>query len=222
MRNFFVLLISTMFVLFSCEERNNTFEELNEPPKLLFYDEANTLVEVDTYTDSIKLSKGVSNEYVIKLHVKDDFNDWQLEHSANSGAFVQTSLNDSTVLLSYFPESAGYHDINISVHDNMGKRKELKLSLFAFQNLLPVAKLSITENQEGDFVFDGSASYDTDQRFGGKVVRYKFSIGGEKLILTENTMKFYIDRKGVYEVGLTVVDNDNTVSEIVKAELIIE
>lgn len=217
-----ILVVFVLAILSSCEERENILEELNNAPELLFYDRENALLESETYTDSVKLSKGNSNEYIIKLHVKDDFNDWQLEHTATNGIFARTSLNDSTLLLTYFPESEGFHDINITVRDNLGKKKQLKLTLFAFENLLPVARLTITENKEGGFIFDASDSYDTDERFGGGVSKYKFEIGGEVLMLTDANMKFYLDRKGVYEVKLAVLDNDNAESETVSAELIID
>ena len=217
-----ILIALAAIFLYSCEERENILEDLNEPPELRFYSKDNTLLDSDFYSDSIKLAKGNTSEYLVKLHVKDDFNNWQIEHSSTNGAFAKSSLNDSTLLLSYFPNGEGYHDITITVLDNLGKKKELRLSLFAFQNLVPMAKLSITENLEGDFIFDGSSSYDTDERFGGQVSKYKFTIEGEELTLTKDNMKFYVDRKGVYEVTLAVVDNDNAVSETVTSELIID
>ena len=124
---FFILVI----VILSCEQREDVITELNDAPELSFY-EGNELMDEVIFNDSIKLLKGNGNEYQVRLHVKDDFNEFELRYSnttALNGDFKEDYINDSTLLLSYFPNGEGEHDIIITIRDNFGITKELRLIL---------------------------------------------------------------------------------------------
>ena len=223
MKRFIFLFSVAMIVFASCEERQNIIEEINNPPELSFYSGDEIMEEIN-FTDSIKLKKGDNlNEYQVKLHVNDDFKNLILNYSTTQGGdFIERYLNDTTMLLSYFPKTKGNHAITITAEDNFGELKALNLSLFAFINLPPVAQLTIVEDKLGDYVFNAANSYDMDERFGGKLLKYRYEIAGEMIELTESFMKFYIDKSGMYQVKLTVIDNNDVASETVTQELIIE
>ena len=220
----FIFFFTLVMVILSCEQREDVITELNAAPELSFY-EGNELMDGTIFNDSIKLLKGNGNEYQVRLHVKDDFNEFELGYSNTTtlnGDFQEDYINDSTLLLSYLPNGEGEHDIIITIRDNFGITKELRLILYAFTNLPPVAKLTIEKDKVGVLILNASTSFDTDERFGGGLLRYRYEIGGEVIELSEPFMRFRIDKSGLYEVKLTVIDNNGVESETVIQNITIE
>lgn len=107
--------------------------------------------------------------------------------------------------------------------DDNGKVNKAVLDLNVFDNLKPTANLHIVvkpverpaENSrllsmsEGEYscYLDASGSYDQDDRFGGKIVKYHFTINGKDLYTSEGEIKFNIS-KGTHTVTVSVQDNE--------------
>ena len=222
-------IIGISIVLAGCDDSFDALNAVNSPPEISFSPDG-ALVEL---YDSVKLSPKVGTlEYSGQLYLKDPedgINAIAYSFIKKEGVFyidgVELNENEPYVIgninnpeyVIELGSGLGDYEIKIKVIDNLGSEKEAILTLVAYDNLSPVARLSVSKVgvlSELQYSFDASESYDKDLSRGGGVVRYQFTVNGIDAPIVENsTINYIFPRTGGYEVQLKVQDNDGTWSE---------
>jgi hypothetical protein len=224
MRAFLLILVIIVGVLvFGCGQTNEFLEDLNEAPQINF---GGNLAE-PILRDSIKLSSFTSSgKYHIALRITDINNniaDVRYEQLVGTGKLMQEDVEiisnnvsfrrDSALLeFDYYPENLGAHQFSITVTDNFGLYATAILELTAFENLLPHAHFTakkLGQRSRYEWEFDANESYDRDERYGGEITEYEFSVLGKVYTLLTPDIVIIFPGTGIYTVGVRVKDNDN-------------
>ncbi|MTI33308.1 hypothetical protein [Xanthovirga aplysinae] len=114
--------------------------------------------------------------------------------------------------LFYHPYIEGQHNIVLQAEDAFGEMDQLELNLIVFGNVGPTASFESEKLNHLLYKFDASNSYDGDERFGGKVMKYTFLIAGQTIEAYSPDINFKFSEVGDYNVGLIVEDNEGTPS----------
>jgi len=214
------LMIYVLFVLgiAACDSTLEDFAKLDVSPIIN--------LRLDVNRDSIKIAeKTGEEEYTIRFAISDeDAENLIITTVTNSiGEFseiTQIDNIDSLYSIEYTPKVEGWHNLTLYVQDRFNRKAEVAFRLFAFENLVPNAVLlvkSLSDNTLREFIFDASQSYDRDSAYGGGITLYKFLIGEEEITLEESNMKFLFPQNlSEAKIGLQIMDNDGTWSEIVE------
>lgn len=204
MKKYFLLSILAAAALYSCNETQDPFQKYNQAP----------VVEIRSpYTkdfasfsiDSIKLGKTYSLEYRVTDEQKGlsltppNFGNWKLEQSGN---FENVT-----------PSAEGEATLSLSATDCYGLTGQKSVKLVCFNNLPPVAKAScdvIAIISPLERKINAMSSYDRDQKYGGKIIAYEFTITGNKPVINATGFMMYIFPKtGSYRVKVRVQDSDS-------------
>ncbi|NLT49440.1 MAG: hypothetical protein GXX85_00810 [Ignavibacteria bacterium] len=162
-------------------------------------------------SDSFRIS---SDAYIFECQILDevDYKDLAYDYTFSFGSGNFEFIKDNQ--LAFTPDYTGVNVFNIKVTDVYGAESFANASIFVFDNLPPVAKLSITE-KENYYEFDASESFDPDKNYGGYIIQYKLTINGTQPIYRKepiiNFQGLFIDNPTV--VKLAVQDNDSAWSE---------
>lgn len=205
------ILFSTMLLLsiFACDDID-IYKENNSAPEIMIRGYGSN----DDFKTSITDSFRVSGSYIIECQITDEVATEHLSFdysfSIGSGEFEFFEGD----LLYFKPKYNGLNVFSIKVTDVYGAESLVNASIFAFDNLAPVAKLSITQT-DNSYIFDASGSYDSDKEYGGHIVSYKLTINGNQPIYREDPV---IEFQGLYienptVVKLSVQDNNSEWSE---------
>jgi hypothetical protein len=222
---------SALFVLFfttiitSCDDRLEQLQVLNQPPKVEFIKNDKLVADLQ---DSLRLIKGVINEYNIQLKVSDvnkniQFLNWQLTEG-NYKLYYQENkvelpgsfkIEYGALVLSFYPEATGNYGSEFKATDRFGIEATGKFNLFVFENLLPVSKLKVVPGlSPNEYIIDASGSYDADRNFNGDIVEYQFIIDGQLIRLKNPVMHHIFDpASGDHTIELKVLDNSGALSE---------
>lgn len=99
------------------------------------------------------------------------------------------------------------------------------IKIRAFRNLLPVARFAIAKTTGNNrYTFDASVSYDRDQRIGGGIRTFTYTITGAEnrtLLITKPVFTYGFPIKGNYHVTLVVRDGDAGDSEPISTDVIV-
>lgn len=208
----FIIAIS----LFSCDTRKDFNVELNVAPVLKVRRLDNSFLALSafqtTINDSLKLSQG---KYNFEYELTDDEPSEGITKSINvigNGTCLQSS--GSNYIFSFDPQGPGFQSINLNVTDTYGKKASAFINITVFNNVAPIASLSYQKTAVFDpyeYKINASQSIDKDYKFGGKIVKYEFSISPTYQVTTVNNYINYIfPASGNYQVSLRVQDNDST------------
>jgi hypothetical protein len=224
MRRLLILIVfsASAAVLFSCGETEDFITNLNQGPQINFMGDT----QAPVLKDSIKLSSLQSQQkYRISLRITDRNNNIQeviYAQLAGTGKLLQDGTEilsnnirferDSSILeFDYYPANLGIHQFSLTVRDNFGLSKTAIVELTAFDNLLPVSKFTarkIGQRSRYEWKIDASESFDRDEKFGGKIKEYEFSVLGKIYTLLSDNMYVIFPETGIYSVGVRVKDND--------------
>lgn len=228
MKNVFVIVMLAALTV-ACDEREKFVASLNDAPVLLFNTKDGPII----VKDSIKLSlKNSQKSYPLKVYAQDvnnNISSLTFSWLSNDGKVEQdgNQLNSKNILLPadgilnlrVYPSTTGLSRIVFDATDKLSKRAEATLELTGFNNLTPVAKMSVTAKRqfdELDYELDASASFDRDAKYGGQVVRYLFKIGDEPALLVDKpTIRKVFNEKKSYFITVQVQDNDGALSTVV-------
>lgn len=86
------------------------------------------------------------------------------------------------------------------------------IHLTIFDNLPPIAILNYDVTEfDGSYTLtlDGSASFDKDQRFGGAISSYDYSVNGEHYTNSVSKLSYSVNKGQNYTIHFQVQDNDN-------------
>lgn len=218
-----LFIVLSCLLLFACGQTREFLEELNEAPQINFG--GNHLEPI--LKDSIKLSALASqHRYRINLRITDrnnNISDVRYDQLVGTGTLMQEDVQvisnnvsfrkDSASLeFDYYPEHLGLHQFSITVTDNFGLSSKAILELTAFDNLLPRAHFSakkLGQRSRYEWEFDASESVDRDERFGGAIKEYEFSVLGKVYTLLSPEIVIIFPATGIYSVSVRVKDNDN-------------
>lgn len=232
----FVKYISVLFfisILYSCEYEKDLFEKLKNEPKFSFMYNG---VEVQSIDDSIKIQSSKMQQTAIAFQIRlndksrklnlgiDGINGiGELTVNGNQLKDNQTVQNGS-INCEYVPSIEGEHIFDLIVKDEYGKTQRKRIRFFVFHNLPPVADfeiIKIGQNSQFEIEIRAIKSYDTDDKWGGRITTYKYKIGNYYQYETDkfSTIKHILPTSGTYIISLQVKDNDNAYSQTVFKEV---
>jgi hypothetical protein len=189
-----------LYVIFliSCNDLEDYYQSMNKAPVLDFTDIQNDLLE-----DSIKIGNTLNVPYQIKDEEK-------LKISLELDTFCRV-VDDGTNL-EFTAAHKGIENVTAKVTDSYSLSDSKSIKLTVFDNLPPVAKFSYVITQLDNSYFltlDASLSYDKDEKFGGAIVSYEFSINNFTKEQSSPTLKYSINKGAVNTVKVRVKDNNN-------------
>jgi len=200
------------FVIFitlvvSCDDSLDLYKSCNAEPVLKLRKPDDSTGYFSSISDSFRRE---SSGYKFYYQLEDELsvNTFTTDYAVLPGAGELTFDNDSTI--TFFPETDGLNVIEIIMEDIYGKTTSANASVFVFDNLLPVAILSVS-NEGTNYILDASGSYDLDRNFGGEIVAYEFMISGNTPIEYTSSIIELSDVTFQYPVSveLRVKDNNN-------------
>lgn len=194
----YIFLATILFI--SCN-RIDYFYTVNDIPVLNLSKDATNFS--NTIFDTIKLNYSQNYYYSII--------------DTNNCFLSFTQINDDSI--SVFSDHifikamvTGNNIITFSATDIYKQKSLANINLYVFNNLLPIANLSLKKNNEYDELqiqIDGSLSFDSDKNFGGNIILYEYTIN-ENIVLTKKPVINYIfQNSGQKSVSLRVMDNDS-------------
>jgi hypothetical protein len=239
------MVIALISFLSACDNRLDYLAEINKAPTINIISKNSWQpYEYDTVkkilSDSIKwigpntkysLKYLYENEKPCNLHItktgflaKEKLIIENIKEIINNkdSAFIPTMSADINILISdtSLDKKAA---IFFSNRDIYYKGSSFYFKLTVFKNLLPEANLTITNvNNVSPYEvkFDGSASYDKDEKYGGEITRYYFDLGNNYTVETSNPIVYRIfPGPGTYIIKFRVKDNDNEWSDFIQRSI---
>lgn len=202
---YFLLIIITG-VFYSCDSTDDCFSDDNTTPEI-DYKAVGETSYTNFDTDSAKLSEdhydlyfSITDEETLDLNIETDLR-YEID-STNS--YVRFALDDE-----------GTYPIVLSCTDGWNVSDSKSLDLIIYDNLIPVASLSLTQIDGREYKIDASDSYDQDQDDGGEIALYRYYVNDIEIDKTyHSSIKYIFPENDTYEVSLQVKDNDDQWSEI--------
>lgn len=228
-----IYIIWAAWILASCDDTMTQLQRKNERPTANF-----TFLENDitTVRDSVKFlpvfSKNNYNQDVTITDPEGNLKEVFFKISSGSGKVfsngfntkrelsVNTSLGtDEIYSFNYRPEQLGYHEIQIFAQDQLDEFDTLTIQLTVFENLPPVASLSVKPTRvvsRYEYTIDGTDSYDKDAKFGGEIVLYRFSINSQEIDLKKPKFPYVFGGEQIVNISLRVQDSNGQWSDPVE------
>lgn len=224
-------LLMTVIMIYatSCTDRLGFLDLENEAPEIgIEIVQDGQIQFVTELTDSLKTSLKVGKDtYNLKMNVSDfeqgslivdrTFKNGEAQLRLNGEDFTgPVDVSDVTELdLAVVPNENGELVIDFSLTDEIGKTGSVTFTLVSFNNLFPIANYThskIALHSSNQYEFDASDSFDQDERFGGRVRQYEWTIN-QNTFLREDAVFRQDLSPGGYDVSLVVIDNDGGRSE---------
>lgn len=215
-----IIFFASIIFLVGCDNTQEFLDELNQAPQINFMNST----EGPILRDSIKLGLKHSQEfYEVRFRVfdeNDNIREVSFTQIAGIGTLYQfgieiidnnIKLESDVLLFKYFPLNLGLHKFRLTVSDNFDTSNSVEIELEAFNNLLPVANFNVQklgQRSKREYKINASESYDNDQRFGGKISEYEYSVMGKIYSILSTELKVIFPETGVYTIGVRVKDND--------------
>lgn len=195
-------------LLFSCNETYDPFEEDNLAPRILT--RSPYLTEYSLFTvDSVK----VGHTYELAVSIEDE---GRVNVTTDCTNPNWTSDYDGETL-SVSPSGVGEADIVVSATDVYERTVKATIRIVCFDNVAPVAKAScdvIAILTPYERMINASKSFDPDQKYGGGIEAYEFTIGGIQTAINDDGVLYHIfPEAGQYRIRVRVRDNDGVWSE---------
>ena len=222
-----IICILTAGMLFSCSDQEELFEKGNRIPEIKFKNSESTL------SDSLKLSmKNSQKLYTTKMSVSDlDRNIKEIRYTLKTGEgkilidgeeqkggsidFTKKEMTQD-ISISFEPSTVGYYLIEFTAVDLFDKSSTGRLELLGFQNVPPVANITVTPQpvrESRQFIVDASKSFDPDASFGGGIRWYRYRFNQVEKITTESKCNYIFPatqegETGTWQISVSVQDND--------------
>lgn len=236
MKKYFIVYISIVFIISSCDKRKDYFREFNEPPTLQINSKdnigSNHIVYTNDVVDSFKISQ---SPYRLNVLSSDESEGNLIEAFVspndnivfNKNAPIKKgSLEEISGVILFTPSSANTYIINLSAKDRFEEESFADARIVVFNNKPPVIPwLIITHDpnlNQYEYNMDASAAFDQDEKYGGEIVKYNWQVDGNYNVETEfNIIQYIFPAPGTYQVRVRCQDNDGdwsafrTVSHVV-------
>lgn len=235
MKHQIYIVVIFSFLFSSCSYENDLFEAYKDSPFLMFNYKGQNF---DLISDSLKVPSNQLGETAIdfELKINDKANYLKISYELSQGVgefYVNSKPVEKQSSFEiprgnhsgkYVPEKNGKHILKLFLSDLYGNTVTKEINLLVFSNLPPKAQMSvknISQYSKYEIEIDASASYDLDEKWGGKVQSYIYKIGSYYTLETEefSTIKHILPSSGKYVISLQVRDNDNVLSEPVFHEV---
>jgi hypothetical protein len=214
-----MLIMLQLLIISSCSKSTDHYkEQVNVAPILKVKGPFDTEFYETKSLDSVKLSQ-IEYPLLFKIEDEEKLNFVDVESTVD--CLVDTSV------ISFLPQQEGVVTITLKTFDSFLSEDTLGFKLCCFKNLQPIAGLRIYNPADYKTplqkTFDASESFDRDEKYGGEIILYRFLIEGFPFpIETEKSKIDHVFAKnGSYEIGVSVMDNDSTWSEIVFENIMI-
>lgn len=198
MKRFLIFLSAAAFSLPGCDDSVDLFAERNSPPSISIY---KGVALLDPLTDTVKF--GYPKAFTFRITDEENLS---LTHEVN--AALSVSINNENRSLSVDANASGLQQLNLYTVDSFNRSTSVPLSLFCFENWLPVAKLNLSVIDGYVVKIDASASSDPDLRFGGGIIGFEYTINGITYPSTKNTIIWGYGSGGTKTVKVRVQDNN--------------
>lgn len=195
MKSGFPISLVFLVICSGCTDYKDYFEGINKTPEIKIN---NTPQAFDT------LKVGFSHSYHLNISDEEPL----VAAVSQSG---KDSIRQDRGELVILAKAEDDNEITLEAVDSYSKKATAKLYLHTFKNLPPVAKLTVTGSE--NVVLDASASYDQDSKFGGKIVRYYFTINNYVIDVSKSPINYVFETSGVKLIKLRVQDNEGLWSD---------
>lgn len=217
----------------SCDDRADGLKGFNDPPSIVLQAQRGG-AETDLLIDSVKLSNPAFSYMPFIIRIEDlnkNIKHVLMDVVAGSGylQYREDSTRDTVRIIDdkgiyrFVPEYAGNMTIRFVVTDYFGEADSAELRLYVFNNLPPVAALTVSYLGTADqyeYLFDASGSFDNDRSFGGVVSKYVFTVNNVRIAETVTPAIPYIfPSPGSYTCKVQVTDSDGAVSKEVTQQI---
>lgn len=229
-----LIYISLVTIIASCDNRNGYIETTSKKPTINIYRSGdlsqNSITNDTVKITSISTKKNVS--YVLSYDGNSFKKDLLISLASGTGKLVvngdtstssySITLNgsDKSSLLTYVPISEGNAIITVRLTDNFENTVTQSININSFRNYLPVPTINmniIGVNDPNEYSIDASSSFDADNKYGGNISKYTYSINGRSIIgSNSSSLKWIFGSSGTYSIKLVVTDNDNATTETTK------
>jgi hypothetical protein len=198
-----------MTSLFSaCDSRKDyIFENLEKP--VITISKNSSGVGESFITDSIKLNYGIySIFYITNFAVKGNVT---LEYDKTA---MDVTLNENLHSITVKPLKSGGYYLNVNYTDVYNNTSFAKLYLNIFDNLAPVTIFEYTVTSDNRVIINLEKSFDKDQKFGGKIVEYRYQIRSNYDFNSPSPKKeIQYPSKGTFPATFWVKDNNDVWSD---------
>jgi len=204
----FIPTVLVAVLLFSCNETYDPFEGDNLAPKIFTrspYKRDHTFFTAD----SVK----VGHSYDLSVSIEDEGRVEVSTHCTNP--VWKTSYDGETFSVS--PDGLGECDLIVHAKDIYGVEVKATIHLTCFDNIAPVAEAScdvIAILTPYERMINATHSFDPDEKYGGGIEAYEFTIGGIQTAINDDGVLYHIFQgPGQYRIKVRVRDNDGVWSE---------
>lgn len=201
MRN--LILIAIVVLIWSCDNREDYFLSVNQKPKIKIVMNGME-VEGNVLEDSIKI--GYSRNYKITVEDEEDLG---IEIIKDEGIVV---VYDNGY--SFNATDPGKKSVKIQAVDSYGFYEEKEIKFTSFNNLKPIAKFTVLGLGNLEIEVNASTSKDMDAKFGGRIVQYEYTLNGQVVTTTLNTIRYVFGTSGSKRIDVRVKDNNNEWSPV--------
>lgn len=220
-----------LFALFGaatgCDSRRDVFFEGKEKPSLALlrtYLLNAPAAGAITIEDSLKLFPGNRYPYLAeladpKLVLTFSVSGQNLGGSHYMGGTAWDGMavekETGTLQMHYEPLVTGSHTFGLMAEDKYENKAFADVKLTVFDNLPPVASLNVLQQQNLmplERIISGAGSYDRDEKFGGFLERWLFTVNSNTVTDTVdvpfNGVNYIFPSPGQYNISLRVKDNN--------------
>lgn len=223
-----ILLIICLYLLTSCDNREKKFIQPSTPdgpsfPELVLSDANGKLLTAD----SIKLSlKSMRKEGTYTLTLKGGSALKDLTSLAISGSGILTvgtnpegyvRLSNGSYPVVWKPTAPGTSRLKFTMVDDSKTIREAFVDVATFDNLPPVANFQakkINQIAVNEYLIDASSSYDKDQKYGGYIKSYEYTVEGKTFVTKDPSIKWIFSTSGSYPIKLKVTDGDDAIHSV--------
>ena len=210
-----VFYIFLLLISISCEKKTDFFSIKNTEPSLTIS------VFDEDYTTEITDSVKIGIPLVVNYTLQDD-KEISLLYENVIG---EDSISIFDNFLNIYGQIEGSSHIKLIARDYYDKESISNIYLTVFNNLLPTAKLDISQIaivSPYEVSFNASNSFDKDERFGGAIINYEYTIHNDSpVITTRDNLNYIFSSPGQKKVTLRVKDNNDEWSEEISRYFIV-
>ena len=209
-----IILIISVLIFSGCEHKDYFVENNRKPEITVSIDGVNYSKSIN---DSIKAGFSQLRAY---YKVSDDNYQYSIKIDY-SGLNVSENEIDRSIIID--SDSVIDCTIKIIVVDPYGETDNCDINIISFENLAPVAKFEVTETSGYAVNISATGSYDKDAKYGGYIEKYRYQILPEfDIQVSFNEINYNFGKAGIYEIRVSVMDNQGMWSDQEKAIVNIE
>ena len=209
-------LLAAILLSAACDKREDYFLGHNNLPRIIISCQNGIRID-ENIVDTIK----IDHKRIYHYEIEDE------EHLdlayETTGQDLYLMVKNGTV--EYRGLGAGKTQLVLKTKDSFRATDQRTINVETIRNWLPVAKMEIKKigiASPNEVEIDAGASYDPDQRFGGKIVMYEYELHNYTFKSPLPRIRYIFGSNGQKKIGLRVQDNDEDWSEQIIQYFIIE